>query len=186
MNRRAVIGTALLAALAAGLGRAEVPEKTGSRLTRAEADDFLALHNAARKEVGAGELRWSADLAAFAQAWADELARTGAFKHRPRAEGAFRQKYGENIALMSGEGADKVATGGVKLWLAEKGDYAAGGAIPADFASFKAGHYTQAVWKATKLVGAGKAQLAAGDDKGAWVLVANYDPPGNTVGARPY
>ncbi len=186
MNRRTVIGAALLAALAAGLGRAETPGKTGSRLMRAEADDFLALHNAARKEVGAGELRWSADLAAFAQAWADELARTGDFKHRPRADGPFKQKYGENIAMMSGGGADKVATGGVKLWLAEKGDHAAGSVIPADFAGFKAGHYTQTVSKATKLAGAGKAQLTAGDDKGAWVLVANYDPPGNVVGARPY
>ena len=55
----------------------------------------------------------------------------------------------------------------------------------AAFAQFKAGHYTQVVWRSTARVGAGKAKLATGPQAGAWVLVANYDPPGN-LPEKPY
>lgn len=146
----------------------------GSALTRPEASDLLAAHTAARAEVGVPPLRWSAELAGVAQTHADRIARTGEFAHSGG-------KYGENLALAAGDGAEAVVRLGVAGWLAEKADYTPGTPVPAGpaFAAFKAGHYTQMVWRGTTHVGAGKARVTAGPNAGAWVLVASYDPPGN-------
>ena len=43
------------------------------------------------------------------------------------------------------------------------------------------GHYTQVVWKNTKLVGCGIASCGNSE-----IWVCNYSPPGNYVGERPY
>lgn len=164
-------------------GTAPAPK---SALTDAEIADLVALHNRVRKEVGVGPVTWSPELATFAQAWADELARTGTFKHRPREAGPWQQKYGENIAYLQGEGADAVVVKGAEMWYAEKKDYTPGTPIPADFSTFKAGHYTQMVWRDSTTLGAGKATILTGDLKGARVLVGNYKPPGNMIGQTPY
>ncbi|MBU1986994.1 MAG: SCP-like extracellular, partial [Proteobacteria bacterium] len=47
---------------------------SGSRFSLKEADHIVALHNTIRAEVGVGPLRWSEELAAYAQRWADHLA----------------------------------------------------------------------------------------------------------------
>lgn len=54
-----------------------------SRLTAGEARELVAFHNDARHEVGVGPIEWSPDIAAFAQQWADHIAVTGRFEHRP-------------------------------------------------------------------------------------------------------
>lgn len=158
-------------------------EPTGSALNWAEARQVVELHNAARKEVDVPPVRWSLELAKFAQAWADELARTGKFEHRP-AEGEWAGKFGENIAIGSGDGF--TATDGFHYWLEEKKNYEPGTAIPEDFAEFKAGHYTQIVWRGTKQIGIGRAVLQTGEMKGWTIVIANYDPPGNVTGEKPY
>lgn len=152
----------------------------GSALTRAEATQLLAAHAAARREVGVLPLRWSAELAAVAQAHADAIARTGEFAHSGG-------KYGENLAWAGGDGAEGVVRTGAAGWYAEKKEYTPGAPVPAGpaFAAFKAGHYTQMVWRGTAAVGAGKAQVKTGSLAGGWVLVANYDPPGNRP-EKPY
>src|SRR4051794_38956705 len=48
---------------------------------------------------------------------------------------------------------------------------------------FRAGHYTQMVWKA---IGAGKAIIQESERKGWRVVVCDYDPPGNVAGEKPY
>ena len=53
---------------------------------------FMAVHNNARAEVGVGPLQWDPTLASYAQEWAEQLARSGKFDHRPNG------KYGENLA----------------------------------------------------------------------------------------
>lgn len=152
-------------------------------LTNDEAATLLNLHNEARREVGVEPLVWSPELAAYAQAWADELARTGEFKHRPR-EGEWTQQYGENIAI--GFGNRSGIANGVQMWTDEKKDYEPGTPIPADFSKFTPGHYTQIVWRGTTHVGAGKAIIQTGDRAGWTVIVANYAPPGNRIGETPY
>src|SRR5687767_14668107 len=79
-----------------------IPEKTGSKVKKEDAVEALKLHNKVRKDVGVVPLQWSAEAAAFAQAWADQLAASGCkLKHRPYS-GTWAQKYGENIYYSSG------------------------------------------------------------------------------------
>jgi uncharacterized protein YkwD len=158
---------------------------TGSALTAKEADDLVQLHNKARREVSVKAVAWSPKLARFAQAWADEVARTGKLDHRPR-QGEWKQKYGENMAW--GYGDNYGVSPGAESWYNEIKFYKPGTPIPGgeDFRNFKAGHYTQMVWKDTTEIGAGKAIIQAGDSKGWLVIVCNYDPPGNYTGQKPY
>jgi pathogenesis-related protein 1 len=51
-----------------------IPDFTGSKLTKEEAQIALDFHNKVRTEVGVTALTWSPDLAKFAQEWADHLA----------------------------------------------------------------------------------------------------------------
>jgi pathogenesis-related protein 1 len=151
---------------------------TGSALTVKEADALVAYHNKVRKEVGVEPVKWSNDLAKFAQEWADRLAEKGEMVHRDP------NKYGEN--LYSGS-RDSVLLAG-ETWYSEKKDYKAGTPFPKgeDAANFKAGHYTQMVWKDTTEIGAGKAIFKSGRRKGGAIIVCNYDPAGNFEGEKPY
>lgn len=172
-----------------------------SRITAAEARELVAFHDAARYEVGVGPVEWSPEVAAFAQQWADHIAATGKFEHRPyaslpAAEGAPpspaadtgvdlpNQIYGENLAISNAPNYSP--TDGARGWYAEKKDYEPGTVIPGDFTKFKAGHYTQLVWSKTKKIGAGKAVVQTGDFAGWTVIVCNYDPPGNWEGVAPF
>ncbi len=152
-------------------------------VTAREADELVRYHNKARDEVGVGPVEWSPALARFAQEWADEVARTGRIGHRP-GEGQFAQKYGENIAWGSGGGFDVLT--GARSWYEEKESYTPGTPIPEDFRDFKAGHYTQMVWKDSTEIGAGRAVIQTGDRKGSLFVVCNYNPRGNMVGEKPF
>lgn len=177
--RRCCLLAALLgaAALAASAPAAEErhPAKSGSAgaraLRKAEAKDFLSVHNAARATVGVRPLRWSARVAAHAQRWAEHLAAIDRLKHRPAP-----RLYGENLAAASRR---KFTTGdAARLWLRERGRYRArfltGG--------WRTGHYTQMVWRTSTEVGCGIARAA----DGTVYVVANYSPPGNIFGQSAY
>jgi hypothetical protein len=166
-------------------GQPRPEDETGSALSAKEASDLVAFHNKVRKEAGTEPIKWSPELARFAQEWADEVARSGKLAHRPR-EGERKQRYGENIAWGSGRGYGVLNA--AESWYAEMKFYEPGTPIPKpeDFSAFKAGHYTQMVWKDTTAIGAGKATIQEGDRKGWLVVVCNYDPPGNISGKKPY
>jgi len=132
---------------------------------------FLDVHNAARAAVGAPPLQWSPKLAAYAQEWANQLARSGRFEHRPN------NPYGENLA---GYHPPNGPAYGAKLWLDEKKDYRGEIIDSRNFRKF--GHYTQMVWRKSTHVGYGVAQKP----DGMWILVANYEPAGNMQGEHPY
>ncbi len=151
---------------------------SGSRLTAGEAQALVDYHNRVRKEVGVGAVTWSPEIAAFAQQWADELARRGAFEHRP----ARQQKYGENLAGGT-TGAFTVLTG-ASMWYGEKKLYRAGAPFSATF--LPAGHYTQMVWTTSNRIGAGMAICKTGKYRGWTILVCNYAERGNVVGKKPY
>ena len=132
---------------------------------------FMRVHNDARAEVGVTPLMWDPTLAAYAQEWANQLAKSGKFEHRPNG------KYGENLAgFHPPDGPDS----GARMWLGEKKDYRGERIDNRNF--MKVGHYTQMVWRQTQRVGYGFAKNA----KGMWVLVANYEPAGNMIGEHPY
>ena len=175
----------LAVGFAATLGFAQKPttkpkaEETGSSLSAKEVEEFVGYHNKVRKDVKVDPVKWSPTIAKYAQEWADHLATNGEFMHRP-TEGKWAQKYGENIAI------NATILKGAEAWYDEIKDYKAGTAVPEDFTEFKAGHYTQMVWKKTKLIGAGSAIMQKGQFKGLVLIVCNYDPPGNFLGEKPY
>ena len=135
-------------------GQPRPEDETGSALSAQEAADLVEFHNKVREEVGSEPVKWSPELARFAQEWADEVARAGKLAHRPR-EGERKQRYGENIAWGSGRGYGVLKA--AESWYAEMKFYEPGTPIPQpeDFGDFKAGHYTQMVWKDTTAIGVG-------------------------------
>ena len=74
----------------------KVPAVTGSKVLQADAQEALNFHNKVRADVGSPSLQWSVELAGYAQAWADHLAKDCKMEHRPYS-GPWAQKHGENI-----------------------------------------------------------------------------------------
>ena len=84
---------------------------------------------------------------------------------------------GENIYWSTNEyKAEEV----VDSWASEKKFYN-GGKIKSNKVS-KYGHYTQIVWKSTKLVGCGRAKCKNGNE----IWVCTYYPPGNYLGEKAF
>jgi uncharacterized protein YkwD len=142
---------------------AEAGVEPGGRL-----EGIVAAHNTVRQRHCAPPLAWSAELAAFAQDWANQLRdRSCAFEHRAG------NRYGENLSFLSPVGLGNPESI-VGSWYGEVEKY--------DFGkpgfSFEAGHFTQVVWKSTTQLGCGIAEC---DNAELWVC--NYAPAGNVEGS---
>ena len=150
-----------------------VPEKTGSNVSQAQAQEALDFHNKVRADVNVPGLEWSEELAAYAQQWAEQVASDGRkLKHRQNG------KYGENI--FGGGGGNYTALNASESWYGEIKDFTPG--ILNESNWYKTGHYTQMVWRNTTRVGIGMATCSGG----GIIIVGNYDPPGNYMGESPY
>ena len=166
------------------------PPSASTSLSPAQQQEALGQHNHWREEAGVSALRWSFQLAAYAQEWADELAEQGCtMQHRPRG-GPFAQQHGENLfwasPVMWSDGRREVQQitpdDVVDAWDEEKQWY--------DYASNRCsappnescGHYTQVVWATSQELGCA---MTICQDKGQ-LWVCNYDPPGNYIGQKPY
>lgn len=132
-------------------------------------NEMLNAHNQWRAKVGVPPLRWSNELANYAQDWANQLAAIGQLQHRQE------HKYGENLFMI--RGSQSSPTEVVNDWGSEVKDY--------DYNSNSCrricGHYTQIVWKETMEVGCG---VARSGNQEVWVC--NYNPHGNRIGHQPY
>lgn len=159
-----------------------VPVKTGnknteSRLKQDEVQTLIRLHDKARSDVGVGPLSWSAEVAAYAQKWADHLAASGCrMEHRP-SSGKWRRIYGENLFM--GTASYYGVGDAVDSWVSEK-KYFHGRALN-NSNWYAAGHYTQIVWRDTKTFGCAKSVC-----RDMVIVVCNYNPPGNMMGEKPY
>ncbi|HRH61339.1 MAG TPA: CAP domain-containing protein [Chitinophagaceae bacterium] len=149
----------------------QVPDNTGSSVSKEDAQQALDLHNKYRADVGTPPLEWSTELAAFAQDWANQLvANDCAFEHRQNSP------YGENIFMGGGSWTVMDAT---NAWYDEIKKFD----INNPEANFsETGHYTQIVWRTTTKLGMGVGVCSNGN----YIIVANYDPPGNMSGEKPY
>ena len=130
-----------------------------------DAPDILRAHNRYRARHCAPPLRWSAELARVAQAWANRLrARGCAFDHSGTS-------LGENLA--GGTSGTLTGEGVAEIWYREARHY--------DFRrprfSMQSGHFTQLVWVGSQRLGCGKTECNGMD-----IWVCNYDPPGNVHG----
>lgn len=146
-------------------------------------------HNEVRANHHLKPVKWSAELATYAQQQANYQATQNncRMRHRPHS-GKYKQIHGENIywasPVMWSNGSKEVQTVTpadiVSSWAGEEKDYSYTNNTcqPGE----QCGHYTQIVWEATTEVGCG---MVICSDKGQ-MWVCNYDPPGNWVGEKPY
>ncbi|KAK2998896.1 hypothetical protein RJ639_023342 [Escallonia herrerae] len=133
------------------------------------------VHNAARVEVGVGNLTWDNALAAHVQSYASERTRDCMLKLSKDG------KHGENATFRSGD--VMTAMDAVALWMQEKlyYDYKQNACEPYR----ECDHYIQLVWcNSTRL---GCAAATTGCSKGYFYVACNYDPPAKLDGKqRPY
>lgn len=161
------------------LAQNPVPEYTSSQVTREDAQKALDFHNKVRQDVGAPPLVWSAELAQYAQEWADYLANypESVLFHRP--ENLKKGKdFGENIFYGCCKSYSSVDAS--VAWYDEIENYTYSILSESNFHNI--GHYTQMVWKSTSEVGMGIARFG----NGQVIIVANYNPSGNYIGQYPY
>jgi len=137
--------------------------------------EVLAAHNTLRNEVGVPPLSWSADLAKKAQAWANNLAK----KNMGDNWVLEHSGSGENLAggFSNGDSPAKRILSG---WGGEKVNFNRN--TRKCFPGKTCGHYTQVVWRNTTQVGC----AIATNPNGKYILVCNYNPPGNYVDQPAY
>jgi hypothetical protein len=136
---------------------------------------IVSLHNQLRSTAGVQPVMWDRGLAAAADAYASELARSGRWGHSPQVS---RPGQGENL-WMGTRGAFNVDQM-VGSWASE-GRLFRGGAFPAVSRSGNwedVGHYTQMIWPGSTRVGCAIRSSASND-----YLVCRYSPAGNVMGA---
>lgn len=137
--------------------------------------ELLAAHNSLRSAVGVPPLTWSVALAAKAQAWANKLA------EKNRGDQWVLQHSGPAENLAGGFiSADSPAQRVLRGWGDEKANFDPNTRLC--ISGKVCGHYTQVVWRKTTQVGCG----VAVNPNGKYILVCNYDPPGNYIGEPAY
>lgn len=150
-------------------------------VTRSQADDFVDAHNRWRMHAGVLPVVWSADLAAMAQARAEDLAAHGCVIEH----GVLPAGVGENLFHVSplrhtGGRRDELfvitAAEVVDAWGAESVDYDPVHDTCAP--NRQCGHYAQIVWPATEEVGCGMSVCPTLGQ----VWVCNYRPGTGTQG----
>ncbi|KAL5290195.1 glipr2 family protein [Megaselia abdita] len=140
-----------------------------------EFNDFsakmLKWHNYYRKKHGVPLLNLNLDLCSLSQDWTETLAKEDRFAYRPNCN------YGENIyCLWSSDRSAKVDPRDIcRSWYEENKEH---NYYVEPKGLFRAGHFTQMVWKATEELGVGIATTK----KGKVLIVCNYKPRGNTIG----
>ena len=137
------------------------------------ADKLLRVHNTYRKEVKVPALRWSVELAVYAQELADTLASNCTVSES-------NGKYGENLYWTSGKRSE---TEVVEFWAKERKYFE----CQDNNVFTKEGedlypHYAQIIWEQTRFLGAGRRKCDNGDE----IWVCCYDPKGNVVGEKVY
>ncbi|XP_059046094.1 venom allergen 5.02-like [Achroia grisella] len=130
---------------------------------------------------------WDDELAAKASKWASR----NEFKHNPDSTiGTGRFETGENIYMFSTTGRNLKLniTDFLDSWFNEYKYYTYGSLSDADFETpdeKQIGHYTQMAWSNSTHVGCGVSQFAGGKWN-SQLIVCNYGPAGNVIGASPY
>ncbi|MDM4768870.1 CAP domain-containing protein [Solimonas sp. SE-A11] len=147
-------------------------------------EGMLGAHNGIRGAVNQPPLRWSAQAAAQAQSWADQLARENcAARYNP--DMTRREKYGENVFRATAgqpyQGYRRTPAQVVSRWNEEGRDYDHNLHQCRNQGGTQCGQYLQMIWGATEEVGCGRARCETAE-----VWVCNYTPRGLQDGVKPY
>ncbi|MEU3964672.1 CAP family protein [Streptomyces buecherae] len=161
-----------LAAMAAVTATLTLAAPATSSPTPAFDQQLLDRTNAQRARHGVPPLVLDPEISRWAQEWAERMATTGDFAHRPN------NKYGENLHYAwSSDGASPSGAQVADAWYNQIRDYPYFGREP-DMSTFSTwGNFTQVVWKSSRGMGVGLAKA-----RNKTYVVVNYDPPGNYVG----
>ncbi|XP_038235573.1 peptidase inhibitor 16 [Dermochelys coriacea] len=151
-----------------------------SSLTDDDKKLIVEMHNQYRSQVSPPaadmlKMSWAPDLEAFAKAYALKCI-WGHNKERGRR--------GENLFAITDEMDVEVA---LEQWYSEHEHYNL--TTSKCTISQMCGHYTQVVWANSERVGCGMQfckTLHGVEDPDLYLLVCNYDPPGNVRGRKPY
>lgn len=127
--------------------------------------ESLNAHNQYRRKHGAPALSICPKLTKVAQNYAETIAKKDSLVHS-------NNDYGEN--LFASWGKEPNGREPVTAFYNEIKKYN----FNSPGFSKETGHFTQVVWKATKMVGVGKAKSS----RGTTYVVYNYHPPGNYKG----
>ncbi|HKX91788.1 MAG TPA: CAP domain-containing protein [Sphingomicrobium sp.] len=132
------------------------------------------LHNRVRAAAGVPPIHWDAGLAAAADKYAAQLARTGRWGHSPQEA---RAGQGENL-WMGTRGAFNVDQM-LGAWASEARLFRPGRfpRVSRNGNWTAVGHYTQMIWRGSFRLGCALRSSAHYD-----YLVCRYSPPGNVVG----
>lgn len=142
-------------------------------------DTMLGAHNGERRAMGVSALVWDEGLAREAARYAEEMARSGQFRHSART--ARVTPSGENLWM----GPRRLYDYRVMMaaFLDERALFRADKPMPDISRSGRwqdVGHYSQIIWRGTRSLGCA---LAEGRDND--YLVCRYFPAGNVFGRRP-
>ena len=159
---------AVLCAASAGASELIIPPATAAAMR------MVQLHNQVRESAGVRPVFWDAALAAAADRYASELARTGRWGHSPLST---RAGQGENLWMgtRGAFGIDQM----IGSWAAE-GRWFRRGRFPQVSATGNwaaVGHYTQIIWPGTLRMGCAIRSSQRYD-----YLVCRYSPAGNVMG----
>lgn len=161
---------AILAATPAILGATALTSSFETRV--------LAAQNRERRAMSIEPLAWDPALALSAKDWANYLAKTGKFEHAPERP---LDPQGEN--LWAGTKNYYSLEAMVDSWVREKRNFRPG-TFPNNSITGRVqdvGHYTQLVWRQTRLVGCAIAKSEQED-----ILVCRYSDAGNYLGEKPF
>jgi len=134
-----------------------------------EPEDYVIAHSCVRKAYGLEPLCWDRKIAEVAQNWADQRKDCQLIHNN--------STYGENMAY----GPDLSGLWATQLWIDERYDYVY--ETNECLNNKPCGHYLQLIWGTTRKIGCGRAKCNEGNN---YMIVCNYDPPGNYQGQRPY
>ncbi|GJM84469.1 hypothetical protein PR202_ga00139 [Eleusine coracana subsp. coracana] len=135
--------------------------------------DYVNLHNQARRADGVGPVTWDARVARYAQNYAAQRAGDCQLVHSGG-------QFGENL-FWGPAGWEWTAADALRLWVDEKNNYHydTNSCDPGKMC----GHYTQVVWRNSVRIGCARVVCAA--NRGVFII-CSYDPPGNWNGERPF
>ncbi len=125
-------------------------------------------HNIYRVNYKVPTLKYDEFLTSFSEARAFKIAENSKLEHEV-------SPYGENLFCCSNF-EDIVKC--VDSWMSEAIVYKE----TENNWNQGAGHFSQVIWEDSKKIGIGMAIMK----NGMFVVVCNYDPPGNIIGNRPY
>ncbi|XP_066323439.1 pathogenesis-related protein PR-1 type-like [Miscanthus floridulus] len=138
------------------------------KTTDQQDQEFVALHNAARREVGVEDVVWDETAVRYARAYAAVRAADCGLTHTDQAT-RDSLGYGENI-MVGAPGSDLTVAETVQTWCIGRPE------------ELRCGHYTQVVGRDTKAIGCARAKCV----NGGVFINCYYTPAGNVLNQRPF